>query len=91
LQNRMFRAAGLESVFEYNYRAFYDEKTDFAEGLKKIKPLGIYRHAVVKRNSDGELVSVEAEHVNREGFDMTLIREEDGMYTHSVYEIQTED
>ena len=46
---------------------------------------------MVKRNSDGELVSVEAEHVNREGFDMTLIREEDGMYTHSVYELQSED
>lgn len=91
LQNRMFRSAGLESVFEYNYRAFYDEKTDFGEGLKKVKPLGIYRHAVVKRNADGELVSVEADNVNREGFDMTLIREEDGMYTHSVYELQTED
>lgn len=91
LQNRMFRAAGLESVFEYNYRAFYDEKTDFGEGLKKIKPLGIYRHAQVKRNADGELVSIEADNVNREGFDMTLLREEDGMYTHSVYELQTED
>lgn len=91
LENRVFRAAGLESVFEYNYRAFYDEKTDFGEGLKKVKPLGIYRHAVVKRNADGELVSVEADNVNREGFDMTLIREEDGMYTHSVYELQTED
>ena len=91
LENRVFRAAGLESVFEYNYRAFYDEKTDFGPGLKKIKPLGIYRHAVVERNADGELVSVEADNVNREGFDMTLIREEDGMYTHSVYELQTED
>jgi len=91
LYNRIFRSAGLESVFEYNYRAFYDEKTDFGEGLKKIKPLGIYRHAVVERNADGELVSVEADNVNREGFDMTLIREEDGMYTHSVYELQTED
>lgn len=89
--NRLFRQAGLESVFEYNYRAFYDEKTDFAEGLKKIKPLGIYRHARVERNADGELVSIEADHVNREGFDMTLIREEDGMYTHSVYELQSED
>lgn len=91
LQNRMFRSAGLESVFEYNYRAFYDEKTNFGPGLKKIKPLGIYRHARVERNADGELVSIEDDSVNREGFDMTLIREEDGMYTHSVYELQTED
>ena len=91
LQNRMFRSAGLESVFEYNYRAFYDEKTNFAPSLKKLKPLGIYRHAKVERNADGELVSLENENVNREGFDMTLLREEDGMYTHSVYELQTED
>lgn len=88
LHNRMFRAAGLESVFEYNYRAFYDKETHFKEGLKKLKPLGIYRHARVERNADGELVSVEPDYINREGFDMTLIREEDGMYTHSVYETQ---
>lgn len=88
LQNRVFRAAGLESVFEYNYRAFYDKETHFAESLKKIKPRGIYRHARVERDADGNLVSMEADNVNREGFDMTLLREEDGMYTHSVYEMQ---
>ena len=41
LQNRMFRSAGLESVFEYNYRAFYDEKTDFGPGLKKLPMLNV--------------------------------------------------
>ncbi len=90
LHNRVFHAAGLPSVFEYNYRAFYDKKTDFAEGLKKLKPLGIYRHGVVKRNADGILESIEDEKINREGFDMTIVREEDGMYTHSVYEPQSE-
>lgn len=90
LQNRIFREAELDSVFTYIYKCHYDEKTNFAPDIAKLVCKGRYRHARVVKDKDGELVSIEDPTINREGFDLTEVRE-DNIYTHSVYESGEDD
>ena len=66
-------------------RGLREERELKQEDIAKLQCNGRYRHAKVAMK-DGKLQSTEDPMINREGFDMTIIREDD-IYTHSVYEL----
>ena len=87
LLNILSIKAGVGSVFEHSFDAFYADKTNFGEKFAKIKPYARKRYAEVTKNEDGLLRSAEDKKRNREGLDDTTSQETDySLYTHSVFE-----
>jgi hypothetical protein len=76
LLNILCHMAGIGSVYGHAYEATYAPATNFGPLLAKITPNGRKRYA-----QKGEDIS----HVNKEGLDETGYQE-DGFYTHAVFE-----
>ncbi|MCL2846636.1 MAG: ATP-grasp domain-containing protein [Firmicutes bacterium] len=84
LMNILSHKAGIGSVFEHTYEAFYAKSTNLTEKFRRITPSGRKRYAEVSRDEDGSL-HFEDGKSNREGLDKTAYQEDD-IYTYSIFE-----
>lgn len=85
LMNILCHKAGIGSVFEHSWQAFYADETNLNQQFKKITPVGRKTYAMVERDESGNVITPDDNIRNLEGLDETVYQE-DGFYTYAIFD-----
>lgn len=85
LMNILCHKAGIGSVFEHSWQAFYADETNLVKQFKKITPVGRKTYAMVARDKGGNVITPADNTHNLEGLDETVYQE-DGFYTYAIFD-----